>query len=348
MNKLSATLKSLAATFVVVASATISLSSAALAQQAYETPQKAVDALVAAARSDDVKGILARARPERGRTSSPRVTKWPTPRCSTGLSPHTTPSINVTTEGESKATLIVGDEDYPFPIPLVRGKNAMWSFDTVAGRREILYRRIGRNELSYDPDLLSPMSMRRTNTRARTAPATARGPTPNASSVRPGKKDGLYWLTAEGEDQSPLGELFADASAEGYKAGARSHAVSRLLLQDPDQAGPGGRGRRGGLHRKRQDDRRVRARRLSRGIPQFRGHDFHRQLHGRGVPEGSRTKHRHDRRGDDNLRSGFDLGESRRGRPGDEMKDASRRANSGWGETWSGSRAAAPCCLPPP
>ena len=52
----------------------------------------------------------------------------------------------VTMEGDNKATMVIGQDDFPFPIPLVR-KDGMWRFDTTAGRLEILYRRIGRNEL---------------------------------------------------------------------------------------------------------------------------------------------------------------------------------------------------------
>ena len=53
----------------------------------------------------------------------------------------------VVMEGADKAVLVLGNEDWPFPIPLVR-KDGTWQFDTAAGREEILFRRIGRNELS--------------------------------------------------------------------------------------------------------------------------------------------------------------------------------------------------------
>ena len=53
---------------------------------------------------------------------------------------------SIEAEGNKKATLILGADDFPFPIPLVNGRTG-WEFDTAAGRREVLYRRIGRNEL---------------------------------------------------------------------------------------------------------------------------------------------------------------------------------------------------------
>ena len=56
----------------------------------------------------------------------------------------------------------------------------------------------------------------------------------------PGKKNGLYWKTQEGEEPSPLGELVADARAEGSiadRSETRSHTLSRLLFQDVEEAG---------------------------------------------------------------------------------------------------------------
>ena len=92
---------------------------------------------------------------------------------------------NVVVEGD-KASLVIGADNFPFPVPLTRQK-AGWKFDTAAGRLEILYRRIGRNELdAFRPASL--MSMRRTSMRKRIAP----GPAPvfmrSASSVRPARK----------------------------------------------------------------------------------------------------------------------------------------------------------------
>ena len=76
---------------------------------------------------------------------------------------------SIKAEGNKKATLILGADDFPFPIPLVNNRTG-WEFDPAAGRIEILYRRIGRNELdAIQTSWLS--SMPRTNMPKRIAPA---------------------------------------------------------------------------------------------------------------------------------------------------------------------------------
>ena len=105
----------------------------------------------------------------------------------------------------------------------------------------------------------------------------------------PGKKDGLYWPTAEGEEPSPFGDLAAQASAEGYKAGEKPipyHGYYYRILKRQGRAPPGGAY---DYVVKRQDDRRLRADRLPRPIRQFRHHDLHGQSGRHGVSKGSRA-----------------------------------------------------------
>jgi hypothetical protein len=125
----------------------------------------------------------------------------------------------IETEGEDKATLIIGDNDWPFPIPIVL-KDEKWNFDTKAGLDEILRRRIGRNELSAIQVSLAYVQAQ--NEYASLDPEKA-GPHVYAQRIlsSEGKKDGLFWPTAEREEPSPLGDLAAKASAEGYKAGGK-------------------------------------------------------------------------------------------------------------------------------
>ena len=121
---------------------------------------------------------------------------------------------SVKVEGNKNATLILGPDDFPFPIPLV-SYNTGWEFDAAAGRREILYRRIGRNEL--DAIQISLAFVDAQNEYAE-KDRTGSGAGVYAQRIvsTPGKKDGLYWR--DDSDPSPLGELAAKASAEGYKA----------------------------------------------------------------------------------------------------------------------------------
>jgi len=109
----------------------------------------------------------------------------------------------------------VGKDDFPFPIPIVK-KGQLWFFDTQAGKEEILNRRIGRNELSTIQACLAYVDAQREYARRdREAGSLMEYAQRFASS--PGKKDGLYWETKEGESPSPLGPLVAQAVKEGYK-----------------------------------------------------------------------------------------------------------------------------------
>lgn len=120
-------------------------------------------------------------------------------------------------EGDNKAVMIIGPEDFPFPIPLTR-KGAAWQFDTAAGRLEILYRRIGRNELSAIQASLAYVDAQNEYAEK---DRTGAGGTTYAQRIVSGahKKDGLYWPAAPGENASPLGELVARATSEGYAVG---------------------------------------------------------------------------------------------------------------------------------
>src|SRR5262249_11017574 len=116
------------------------------AQQAFKTAQEAVDALVSAAKTGDRKAVLT----VLGRDGADIVSSGD-PIADASARNRVIEAYDakhqVVMEGTDKAVLIIGQEDWPFPIPLVR-KDSTWRFDTAAGREEILYRRIGRNELS--------------------------------------------------------------------------------------------------------------------------------------------------------------------------------------------------------
>jgi hypothetical protein len=120
----------------------------------------------------------------------------------------------ISMEGDKKAVLMVGPKDYPFPVPLVHRETG-WEFDTKAGRREVLYRRIGRNELDAIQTSLAYVDAQ--NEYADKDRGAGPGVYAQKMVSGPGHKDGLYW-PADG-DESPFGELAAEASSEGYKAG---------------------------------------------------------------------------------------------------------------------------------
>ena len=213
MNKI---LQGLTAAILAVTWMPILASSMALAQQDYKTPQDAADALVATARSGDQKAALVvLGRGGEDIISSGDKVSDDAVRERFVASYDTKHQIAM--EGDSKAVLVIGNNDYPFPIPLARNKDGTWSFDTVAGRQEILARRIGHNELDAIQTSLAYVDAQ--NDYAVKDRGDGEGAYAQRFVSQSGKKDGLYWPTAQGEEESPLGELFADASRQGYRAG---------------------------------------------------------------------------------------------------------------------------------
>ena len=118
--------------------------------------------------------------------------------------------------------LLVGADNFAFPIPLKKNADGKWSFDAAAGKEEILNRRIGRNELAI-------IEICRAAAQAQTEYHSQLhdGATTKQYALKfisdPGKHNGLYWQSAEGEPQSPLGPLAAYATAEGYTAKPDAH-----------------------------------------------------------------------------------------------------------------------------
>ena len=117
-------------------------------------------------------------------------------------------------ETDKKVTLIVGNHDWPYPVPVVK-KGETWIFDTMAGKEELLNRRIGRNELNTIKVCLAYVDAQREYAlKDRDSDKLLEYAQKFRSTE--GKKDGLYWPAKEGEEQSPLGELAAKAVKEGY------------------------------------------------------------------------------------------------------------------------------------
>jgi hypothetical protein len=190
--------------------------SLAFAQEKYATPDAAVDALVASARSGDEKAALVVLGPSGGDIIS-SGDKVSDDRVRARFITSYDAKHEIKMQGDDKATLIIGDNNYPFPIPLVR-KADKWSFDADGGRIEILARRIGHNELDAIQTALAYVDAQdEYASKDRTGEGV--GVYAQRFISEPDKKDGLYWPTAQGEEESPLGELFARATHEGYVAG---------------------------------------------------------------------------------------------------------------------------------
>ena len=149
---------------------------------------------------------------------------------------------SLTSQGSTTKTLVIGNEEWPYPIPLVKDSGG-WRFDTSAGREEILFRRIGRNELST-------IRACRVYVRAqkeyaeRSHDGQPTGLFAQRLASQPGKQDGLFWKVGPGEELSPLGEFAAQASSEGYSRGDSGptpfHGYLFRLLTAQGPAAPGG------------------------------------------------------------------------------------------------------------
>jgi hypothetical protein len=223
---------------LIVAVALVLAAPAASAQQSFKSPDDAAAALATAAKSGDTKDILKVLGPEAAEIvdSGDSVADADTRQRFVDAyeAKH-----SISMQANKKAILMLGKDDFPFPIPLFQAKTG-WEFDTAAGRVEILYRRIGRNELEAIQTALAYVDAQ--NDYA----DKDRGAGPGVYAQRivssPGMKDGLYWPT-EG-DQSPLGELAAQASAEGYKVGGGEpqpyHGYYYRILTRQGPNAPGG------------------------------------------------------------------------------------------------------------
>ena len=146
--------------------------------------------------------------------------------------------VVVSTSNPSRATLHVGKDQWPLPIPIVR-VGGKWYFDAKAGREEVLFRRIGANELDA-------IALCRGYVDAQHEYALQRreGYDVNQYAQRiistPGKQDGLYWKNADGTDGGPISEAVAKAIEEGYNADKASayHGYVFQVLKGQGPAAP--------------------------------------------------------------------------------------------------------------
>ena len=225
---------------LMVAAIVCVATSIANAQQSFKTPDEAASALVDAAKTADVKLLTKVLGPD-----GDDIVSSGDPVADAATREKFTAAYEakhqIKMEGDSKAIIIIGQQDYPLPIPLVR-KDGQWRFDTAAGREEILLRRIGRNELDAIQSCLAYVDAQNEYAEK---DRTASGMNTYAQRIvsRPGKKDGLYWPTAQGEDPSPLGELVAEATSQGYRVGdgrAPFHGYYFKILTKQGPAASGG------------------------------------------------------------------------------------------------------------
>jgi Protein of unknown function (DUF2950) len=123
----------------------------------------------------------------------------------------------VVIEPDGSATLYLGAENWPFPIPLAKSNSGAWYFDTETGKKEILYRRIGTNENDAIDTLHALVDAQHDYASEPRDGDSAKHYALKFLSTE-GKHDGLYWKTSDTEPPSPIGPLIVTAASEGYTA----------------------------------------------------------------------------------------------------------------------------------
>lgn len=221
------------------------LPSPAAGEQVFNSPEDAVSALQAAATICDTNALHAIFGPEGHKLVSPDAVQA-TEEFQRFVK-RLTEKTRLITNSDASLTLAIGSDDWPFPIPLVQGQGH-WSFDTEAGRLEILNRRIGRDELGA-------MDVCRAYVDAQREYASqdrmGDGVMAYARYLHstPGTHDGLFWPAKPGEELSPLGPLVAAARVEGYHRAAAMlndekapyHGYYFKLLTSQGRHAPGGK-----------------------------------------------------------------------------------------------------------
>lgn len=205
----------------------------------YATPDDAANALITAAKAGDQNALLAIFGPE----SKDLLSSGDPVQDKNGVSGF------VSRYGvmhrwrrmpDGSQVLVVGADNFPFPIPLKKNNDGRWFFDTAAGKEEILNRRVGRNELAV-MDLCGAVVDAQQEYFSQKHGGVKQYAGKFISD--PGQENGLYWPETPGQARSPLGPLAAKATSEGYKTDPGQHQpfhgyyFAMLTKQGPDANG---------------------------------------------------------------------------------------------------------------
>jgi hypothetical protein len=185
-------------------------------QTSFATPKRAAEALIQAAANYDVPALMGMFGPDgKDIVSTADAVRDKNNAASFAAEAHEKTDVAVDPKNSNRAILSVGNEEWPLPIPIVK-KEGKWYFNTKAGLKEILFRRIGTNELDaiticrgfveaqkdyaeqiHDDSGVNQYAQRIIST--------------------PGKQDGLAWKNPDGSWGGPVGEAVAKALVEGYE-----------------------------------------------------------------------------------------------------------------------------------
>ena len=208
--------------------------------QSYNSPAEAARALLKAAEIADWNGVVTILGPSSkellittDRAADERVRAEFVRRAKEKM------SIAADPEKPGQRMLSLGKDKWPFPIPLVQS-GGKWHFDIDQGKQEILIRRIGRNEIAAIEVCRGYVEAQDQYFDRSFAAGGVRQYAQTFISS-PGHRDGLYWPSTGAHDDSPIGELVAQAIAEGYaKRGEPFHGYYFKILQGQGSRAPGG------------------------------------------------------------------------------------------------------------
>src|SRR5580692_6380354 len=206
--------------------------------KSFATPQQAADALAAAAENFDENALEQVFGP--GGDDIYLTGEYPQDRkraIDFAAEAREKKTVSVDPKTGNRAFLLVGDEDWPFPVPIVK-QGANWAFDAKAGRQELLYRRIGSNELDAIDICHGYVEAQHDY-----AFQKREGYEVNQYAQRiistPGKKDGLAWQNPDGSWGGPIGEKIARAIEQGYSPSAEPyHGYFFKILKGQGPAAP--------------------------------------------------------------------------------------------------------------
>ena len=196
----------------------------------FATPEEATEALIAAAEKFDSaalleifgpggKDLVISAEPPRDQEIAKTFAELAREKKSISVDPKT----------KNRAILLVGNEDWPFAVPMVK-KNGKWFFDTAAGQQELIYRRIGGNELDAIEICHGYVEAQEEYALEKHDGATVNQYAQRIIST-PGKQDGLAWQNTDGSWAGPIGENVAKAIEMGYTKGEPYHGYYFKILK---------------------------------------------------------------------------------------------------------------------
>jgi hypothetical protein len=215
--------------------------SAQAAQKVFATPKQAAEALIQATEAFDMPALKAILGPDgEDLVSSEDPVRDKNIAAAFASRAREQNQITIDPKNSKRAILSVGDDDWPLPIPLAE-KGGKWTFDTKAGREEVILRRIGANELdaiqicrgyveAQEEYAMEKHDLAEVNQYAQLIIST------------PGKHDGLAWQKADGTWEGPVGEGVAKALAQGYTNRSQPyHGYYFKILKGQGAAAPLGK-----------------------------------------------------------------------------------------------------------